>query len=290
LKLPPLDYARPATLAEAIELLARNEGAKIISGGQSLMPVLAFRLAAPPLLVDLCDVPGLGQIHIDHEGVRLGARVRWVDIEKDKRLSSAHPLLKAAIEHVAHYQVRNRGTVGGSVSHADPAAEMPGVSVACDAVMEVAGPKGVRHVPAREFFTGPLQTVLADDEVLTAVKLPVWPTARRWAFQEFARRRGDFAMAGVLLHFDVDAQDRLTNARVGAIGVGDTPLRLEACENVLNGASPDAGLIPRVAEAARQALDPPSDLHADGAYRRALYATLLERAMGQALSVPGGGA
>jgi aerobic carbon-monoxide dehydrogenase medium subunit len=283
MKLPPFDYARPATLAQAIELLADNEGAKIISGGQSLMPILAFRLASPSLLVDLRDVGGLDQIQVSADGVRLGARVRWVDIEKDERLSGAHPLLKAAIGHVAHYQVRNRGTVGGSVSHADPAAEMPGVSVACDAVMEIASRRGARRVPAGEFFTGPLQTVLEEDEILTAVHLPAWPGGRRWAFQEFARRRGDFAIAGVLLHFDLDGDGRVANARVGAIGVGDRPLRLEPCEAVLDGAAPDDGLIARLTEAARRTLDPPNDLHAESDYRRALYATLLERAARQAL-------
>src|SRR5438128_5624583 len=188
------DYRAPATLDEAVALLAADPGAKLIAGGQSLMPVLNFRLEAPTLLVDLRRLPGLGDIDIGAEGVRLGAKVRWRDIEEDARLQTAHPLLRAAIAHVAHYQIRNRGTVGGSLAHADPAAELPGIAVTCDAEIAIVGAAGERTIPAGEFFTGPLTTVLRPDELITELRLPVWPAARRWAFREFARRRGDFAL------------------------------------------------------------------------------------------------
>ena len=205
MKPPPFDYAAPTNLKDALRMLRDVEGSKVLAGGQSLMPILAFRLAAPSLLVDIKNVPGLDQIRIDKDGVHLGARVRWVDIEKSKPLAAAHPLLVAAISHVAHYQIRNRGTVGGSVSHADPAAEMPGVAATCDAVMEISSCDGTRTMPAKDFFQGALQTALGEDEILVGLRLPAWPSGRRWAFEEFARRRGDFALAGALLHYDLEA-------------------------------------------------------------------------------------
>src|SRR5262245_22435925 len=196
MKLPPLDYACPATLSEAVALLASHDGnAKAIAGGQSLMPMLAFRVASPSLLVDLRKLKELREIKISSDGVRLGALVRWRDIEDDARLKSAHPLLKAAIAHVAHYQIRNRATVGGSIAHADPAAEMPGIAVACDAKITAVGTSGSRVIAAGDFFIGALTTVLESDEIITEIALPAWPTGRRWGFQEFSRRRGDFAMA-----------------------------------------------------------------------------------------------
>ena len=163
MKLPPFEYASPTTLAEAIALLAAGPGTvKAIAGGQSLLPVMAFRLAAPRLLVDLRRVPGLDRIDIDDRGVRLGAKVRWRDIEDDARLRTAHPLLQAAMAHVAHYQIRNRGTVGGSLAHADPAAEMPGIAVTCDAQLVLTGSSGTRVVPAADFFVGVLSDFICD--------------------------------------------------------------------------------------------------------------------------------
>src|SRR5437879_780597 len=195
MKLPPLEYACPATLSEAVALLAtRDRDAKALAGGQSLIPMLAFRLAAPALLVDLRKVPGLDRITIAEGGVRLGAMVRWRDIEDDERLATAHPLLRAAIRHVAHYQIRNRGTVGGSIAHADPAAEMPGIAVTCDAEIAVVGKAGARAIKAADFFIGALTTALEPDEVIVEVRLPAWPRQRRWGLHEFERRVGDFEM------------------------------------------------------------------------------------------------
>src|SRR5262249_18968549 len=155
MKLPPLDYACPTTLSEAVALLASRDDAKAIAGGQSLMPMLAFRLAAPTRLGELRKLPDMREIKISADGVRLGAMVRWRDIEKDARLASAHPLLKAAVAHVAHYQIRNRGTIGGSVAHADPAAEIPGVLVTCDAAIAVTRKSGPRAIPPAHLFRPP---------------------------------------------------------------------------------------------------------------------------------------
>ena len=279
MKPAPFDYQAPGTLREAIRLLGSTPEAAIIAGGQSLMPVLAFRLATPSLLVDLRRIPELGNIDIGDDGVRLGAFVRWRDIEDDQRLATAHPLLREAVGHVAHYQIRNRGTVGGSLGHADPAAELPGITVTCDAEITLAGPAGSRTVPAGEFFTGPLSTLRQADEIITELHLPYWPSDRRWAFREFARREGDFALVGILLFYDEDAGGAVRNAHVGVIGACQRPQRLSAVEALLNGQAPDDGLIRRAAATAAAEVDPPDDLHADAAYRRGLVATLVERAL-----------
>jgi carbon-monoxide dehydrogenase medium subunit len=260
-------------------LAAHNGEAKPIAGGQSLMPMLAFRVASPSLLVDLRKLPDLNRIVIADDGVRLGAMVRWRDIEDDVRLRAAHPLLAAAIAHVAHYQIRNRGTVGGSLAHADPAAEMPGVALACDAEIAVTGAAGSRTIAAGDFFLGPLTTALAPDEIIVEVRLPAWPARRRWGFQEFARRRGDFALAGVALFYDEDEDGKAADTHAGAIGVGDRPVRLSAAEAALNGRAVDAAAIADAARAASAEVDPPDDIHAHAAYRRALVGTLTERAL-----------
>ena len=281
MKLPQFEYACPTSLAEAVALLAKGKGnAKPLAGGQSLVPMMAFRIAQPAMLVDLRRLPGLSEIRVSADGVRLGALVRWRDIEDNSQLARAHPLLKAAISHVAHYQIRNRGTVGGSLAHADPAAEMPGVAVTCEAEIAVAGPRGTRVIKAADFFLGSLTTALAADEIITEVKLPPWPAERRWGFQEFARRRGDFAMAGVAAFYDVDKAGKAANAHIGVIGVGDRPRRLAAAEMALNGRPVDETVIARAGAAASAAVEPQDDIHASAAYRRALVGTLVERALG----------
>jgi len=285
MKLPPFEYACPATLKEAIAMLASHDGeAKPIAGGQSLMPMMAFRVAQPSLLVDLRKLPDLNKITIDKDGVRLGAMVRWRDIQDDKRLATAHPLLQAAIAHVAHYQIRNRGTVGGSVCHADPAAEMPGIAITCDAEMRAIGKGGRRVIKAKDFFLGALTTALKPDEILTEVNLPVWPASRRFGFQEFARRRGDFAMAGAALFYDPDPDGKARNAHVGVIGVGDRQRRLAKTEAAINGSMIDAAAIARAAEAASAEVEAQDDIHASAAYRRALTGTMVERALKSAAS------
>ena len=279
MKPAPFDYQAPASLVEAVRLLASNPDATVIAGGQSLMPLLAFRLATPSLLVDLRRLSGLAEIGVGEAGVRLGALVRWRDIERDPRLLTAHPLLRAAVAEVGHYQIRNRGTVGGSLAHADPAAELPGVAVTCEAAVTLVGPAGSRTVPAGEFFTGPLSTARESDEIITQLHLPRWPDERRWAFLEFARREGDFALAGALLFYDPVPAGRVGNAHVGVIGAGDRPERLRQVETLLNGQAIDDALIRRAAAAAAQAVDPPDDVHADAGYRRGLVATLVGRAL-----------
>lgn len=282
MKLPAFDYACPTTLPEAVQLLASREDAKVLAGGQSLVPMLAFRLVQPALLVDLRKLADLRGIRIGENGVTLGAMVRWRDIEDDARLAAAHPLLKAAVAHVAHYQIRNRGTVGGSIAHADPAAEMPGIALTCEAQIAVLGTSGTRIIPAAEFFRGALTTALAPDEIIVEMRLPPWPARRRWGFAEFARRRGDFALAAAAVFYDQDARGRAIDAHVGVIGVADRPLRLPTVEALLNGQTIDEATIARAETAAAAAVDPPEDIHASADYRRALAGTMVERALRQA--------
>jgi len=280
MKLPPFEYACPGSIAEAVALLAAHDGeAKPLAGGQSLVPMLAFRVAAPSLLVDLRKVPELRQIKIAADGVTLGAMVRWRDILEDARLVKAHPLLVAAVGHVAHYQIRNRGTVGGSLAHADPAAELPGIVVTCEAKIAVLGKAGARAIAAADFFRGPLTTALKPDEIITEIRLPAWPARRRFGFAEFARRRGDFALAAVALFYDAAGDGKATNAHVGATGIADRPLRLAAVEQVINGSKIDAATIAEAEAAASAAVDPPDDIHAGGAYRKALIGVMVERAL-----------
>ena len=279
MKLPPFEYACPTTINEAVALLASHDGeAKPLAGGQSLVPMLAFRVASPSLLVDLRKLAELRQIKIADDGVTLGAMVRWRDILDDARLRNAHPLLVAAVEHVAHYQIRNRGTVGGSIAHADPAAEMPGIIVTCEAKIAVIGKSGARVIDAANFFQGPLMTALKSDEIITEIRLPAWLAKRCFGFQEFARRRGDFALAAAMLFYD-EEDGKARNAHVGAIGVADRPLRLPAVEQVLNGNKIDDAVIAKAEAAASASVEPADDIHAGGAYRKALIGVMVERAL-----------
>jgi carbon-monoxide dehydrogenase medium subunit len=279
MKLSKFDYASPTTIKEVVDLLSRNEGrARVIAGGQSLIPMLAFRLTQASILIDLRRVPGLDGIVISGQGVHLGAKVRWHDIETSAELAAAHPLLTAAIKHVAHHQIRTRGTVGGSLAHADPAAELPCLAVLCDAEIDIFGSSGARRVSATSFFTGPLTTVLDMDELVTGMRLPYWPAERRWAFEEFSRRRGDFALAGVGLFFDVQ-KGAAKNAHVAAFGIGDTPVRLARAETALNGRALREACIDDCCKAAQSDIEPRDDINGSSTYRRSLINHLLAKAL-----------
>jgi CO/xanthine dehydrogenase FAD-binding subunit len=286
MKLPAFDYACPDTIGEAIALLAAHAGeAKPIAGGQSLVPMLAFRLAAPTLLVDLRKLGELRNIAITDAGVTLGATVRWRDILNEPRLRQAHPLLVAAVEHIGHYQIRNRGTVGGSLAHADPAAELPAIAVTCEAEIVTLGGAGRRVIAAGDFFRAALITDLRPDEIVTEIRFPAWPRQRRYGFREFARRRGDFALAAAAVTFD-EAERTFRNARVGALGVADRPVRLTAAERALDGRPIEDATIAGCAAAAAAAVDPADDIHASGAYRKTLIGVMVERALRDAIGRP----
>jgi carbon-monoxide dehydrogenase medium subunit len=284
MKLPSFDYACPTSIAEVVALLAAHNGeAKLLAGGQSLVPMLAFRVASPAVLVDLRKLSDLRQITIKGEAITLGAMVRWRDILEHPHLSAAHPLLAQAVEHVGHYQIRNRGTVGGSLAHADPAAELPAIAVTCDAKIAAIGKAGERVIEAKDFFRGPLTTALTPDEIITELRFPPWPAKRRFGFCEFARRRGDFALAGAAVFYDEDG-GKVANAHVGALGVSDRPLRLGAVEEALNGKPISAATIAKAEAQASAAVDSPDDIHATSAYRKTLIGVMVERALHSALA------
>lgn len=282
MKLPAITYLSPSSIEETIALLDQHDGdAKILSGGQSLMPMLAFRLASCSILIDIKNINGLNEIVVSDRSVTLGARVRWRDIEQNTTLPVAHPLLVEAVKHVAHYAIRNRGTVGGSLAHGDPASELPAVAVACGAKINIIGPAGLRSVNAADFFLAPLMTALEHNEMIVSLELPAWPGDRRYAVKEFARRKGDFALAGAIVQFEMK-DGCIDQPRIGAFGVGDQPLRLSDAEGILSGSPPDAEIFARAAAAGVADLDIRSDIHADADYRRALLETLILRALDEA--------
>lgn len=278
MKPAPFDYVRPRTLKEALDLLTAGEDVKPIAGGQSLIPLLALRMASPTCLVDIARLSELQGIEIGDDGIRIGATTRWRDILTHPGLPVHHPLIVEAIKHTAHYQIRNRGTVGGSCCHADPSAEMPSVAVTCDAQMELMSARGKRIVPARGFFVGVLATAIEPDELLVAVRLPAWKAGRRHGFQELARRKGDFALAGCAVFWD-ERDGRCHAPHVGVFGVADTPLRVAAVEDALAGRMITESVIREAARTIEQSLVPPSDLHATSEYRSAVLGVLLERAL-----------
>lgn len=289
MKPAPFEYHRPDTIESAVKLLEAYGGeAKIIAGGQSLLPMLAFRLLAPAALVDICRIPDLNSAKFSKGGLTLGSRLRWVDIERDLELRRSYPLLVTGVEHIAHYQIRNRGTIGGSLAHADPAAEFPALVLIHDGQIQVQGTGGSRLIPADHFFHGMLTTDLADDEMITAVHLPSWPANRCWSFKEFARRSGDFAISGVALHFELK-EGRIDTPRIVAFGIDDRPVILAPLQSMLDGALPNPATFAAVGAAAANldTIDPPSDIQASSGYRRALLGVLIERALADAFDKRG---
>lgn len=284
MKPAPFEYVRPASLDEAIDLLDAGEGgAKVLAGGQSLIPAMNFRLAQPALLVDLADLEELvGIRRRDDGGLWIGAMTRQRTVERSDLVREVAPLVAAAMPWVAHPQIRNRGTFGGSLAHADPAAELPAVIAALDATMVVRGPDGVRRVPAREFFLGLFTTALEPGELLVAVELPARAEGARHAFEELARRHGDFALAGVAVSLAMPGNGAVTEAAVALLGVDDVPV-LSPAAGQLVGRTPDAEAIAAVAEETAAALDPPGDIHATPEYRRHLAGVLVRRALERAV-------
>lgn len=281
MKAAPFEYARPETLNEALSQL--GDEVRPLAGGQSLVPLMALRLATPKRLVDLSHLAELRGIEIGPNHIRIGALTRWCDILSERRLEAHHPLLTEAVRHTAHYQIRNRGTVGGSCCHADPAAEVPAVAITCEATFEAVSLRGRRMIPARDFFAGVFTTALAPDELLLSIRLPSWKRGRRHGFEELARRQGDFAIAGCMLFYDEDA-GYCRDPHVGAFGVADRPVRVREVEAVLADRRLSDEVIGEAGRTLQQVIAPPSDLHATADYRRALLGVLLERALKRASS------
>jgi carbon-monoxide dehydrogenase medium subunit len=291
MKPAPFEYADPHNLSDVVSLLEKHEGeAKVLSGGQSLMPLLNMRLARPELLIDLAKVPDLDYIREVEGKLAIGAMTRQRSVEFSPLIRERYPLVHAATMHIAHPQNRNQGTVGGSLAHADPAAEYPAMALALDAEFRAFGRAGERVIPASEFFVTYLTTALESNEVLTEVRLPPLSERAGWSFIELARRHGDFALAGVVATIELDGGGRCTEARLVLFGVGSTPIRAGAAESALKGAKPDERLCADVARKASEDLEEPlSDVHASAAYRRDLARVLTRRALLEAAARAGGG-
>ncbi len=284
MKPPPFAYECPRDVAEAVALLAAHGGdARPLAGGQSLVPLLNFRLARPAVLVDLNRIEALGFITASGGTLRIGAMARQAAVEAERHVARGWPLLTEAIGHVAHPQIRNRGTIGGSLAHNDPAAELPAAMLALDAEMTAQGPAGERTIPAQNFFAGTMETALAPDELLTEVRVPALPEGTGWGFQEAARRQGDFALVAVAALLRPSGDGGI-DARVVVTGTGDGPARIPQAEAILAERGRDADACAAAADAAAEACDAADDPHAPAWYRRKLVAALTRRACREALA------
>jgi carbon-monoxide dehydrogenase medium subunit len=278
MKPAPFDYHAPRQIKEAAELLATLPNARILAGGQSLVPMMNFRYVIVDHLVDLGGVEDLRGIVAADGRLRIGAMMRQRDLELSPEIARHCPLMAEALRHVGHRQTRNRGTIGGSLAHADPAAELPAVCAAYDAIMHVASVRGLRAVPFAEFSAGYMTTALAPDEMIAAVELPLWRLGHGYGFHEFARRQGDFALAGAAALIDLGVGDVVRRAALALFGVAERPIRLDAAEAALTGKVLDAAVI-QSAAAAAWLIEPISDIHASGDYRRHLAQVLSVRAL-----------
>lgn len=293
MKPAPFQYHRPDSVEEALSLLAEHGyDAKLLAGGQSLVPAMNFRMAVPAVLIDLNRIAGLDGIAEADGGLRVGAMVRQRAAERDRLIAARAALISETLPYVAHAQIRNRGTMGGSIAHADPAAEIPAVMLALDARFRLRGPNGERLVAAGEFFTGLFGTALEPDEMLTDIEVPAAAPRSGWAFDEISRRHGDYALAGIAATATVDEAGRCSSARIALLSVGEGPVLAAEAAAALVGQAPDEDAIRAAAEAASQRdVDPPGDIHASPEYRRQLVKVLVQRvlprAFERALTRPG---
>jgi CO/xanthine dehydrogenase FAD-binding subunit len=280
-KSAPFEYVRAASVEETCALLAQHgEGAQLIAGGQSLVPMMAFRLVRPGWLIDINEIAALKVVSFEGSAARTGACVRQCVMERDDALAASVPLLRRALAWVGHAQTRNRGTVGGSLAHADPAAELPLVAQILEARMGVRSQAGTRVVPASLFFAGPMTTSLQPDECLEGIHWPIWPEKKTGsAFMEVSRRRGDFAMVAAAAQVAVDDEECCTRAALGVGGASPVPTAFPELAQRLLGNLPDDAMLRDVAQTAAAALDPESDIHASAAYRRHLAGVLVMRAL-----------
>ncbi|MGH7629158.1 MAG: FAD binding domain-containing protein [Gemmatimonadales bacterium] len=282
MKPAPFEYHRPASLDEALALFAEfGDEAKALAGGQSLVPAMNFRLARPGVLVDLNGIASLASIEETSEGgLRIGAMTRQRAVERSRAVAARAPLLAEAMPWIAHPQIRTRGTIGGSVAHADPSAELPAVLLALGARFVARSRAGTRTIPASEFFTGILSTALAADELLTGIEIPAPASRSGAAFVEVARRHGDYALVGVAAGVVLEGHGACAAARIALLSVGDVPVLAASAMAALGGTTPDAAAIEAAARAAAERdIDPPADIHASSAYRRHLAKVLVARAL-----------
>lgn len=278
-------YLAPDSTAAALNVIAENgDDAKVLAGGQSLIPTMNFRLAQPAVLIDLNPVSELAYIREGKRGgLHIGAMTRHTDVEHSPQVAKHSPLLFETMPFIAHPQIRNRGTIGGSIAHADPAAELPAVMIALNARFKLQNRQGERRVTATDFFTGMFATAMAADELLTEIEIPPMPDRRGWAFAEVARRHGDFALAGVGALIEFDRKKRCKEARIALLSVGEGPVLAHQAARQLRGESFSEALIQSAAETcANDDIDPGGDIHASADYRRHLAKALTRKVLTQA--------
>ncbi len=281
MKPPPFAYARPSTVEEVCALLAEHgEDARLLAGGQSLMATLNMRLSAPELLIDINRIDELAGIALDGEVLRIGAMTRHVEVETSPEVAEHAPLIAQAMPHIAHAAIRNRGTFGGSIAFADPAAELPACAVALGARFELRSASGTRMVEADDFFQGLYETALAPGDLLTAIEIPVIAPGYRSAFMELARRHGDYAMVGIAVHARL-ADGAIGDPRLVYLAAGERPVVARVAAAAIDGKAPSEATFDAAAEALDQDLDPPADLNADPATRLHLARVLTRRALAQ---------
>ena len=279
MKPPPFEYVVADSVDAAVAALAAAGGdGKILAGGQSLMPMLNFRLLRPSVLIDINRIPGLAFIEDTGDAIKVGALTRHHALETSPVIARHFPVLACAMTHVAHLAIRNRGTIAGSLSHADPAAELPMLAVLLDAELVIAAPSGERKVAARDFLVDALTVDLAADELVTAIVLPKLPASTGWGFEEVARRSGDFALAAVAATLTVSG-GKIAQARIAMTGVAPTPRRASDAEALLVGKALEPALIDAAIASVRAAAEPATDLHASSDYRRHLVGVLAGRAL-----------
>jgi carbon-monoxide dehydrogenase medium subunit len=278
------EYHAPESVADVTALLAEHgDDAKVLAGGQSLVPLLAMRLTRFPHIIDLNRVGELRGIEQQNGTLTIRAMTRQSVAEHDSLVAAAAPLVAAALPMIGHFQIRNRGTVGGSIAHADPASELPAVALALDAELEAASANGTRRVPAAEFFDGTWTTTLEPEEVLTAAHFPMWEGRCGFVVDEIARRAGDFALAGVVCAVAVDGTGAVNRSAIGLFGMGPTPVRAREAEAALSGSTAGAADLAEVARLAVEACSPSDDVHASAEYRTHVGAHLVQRALDRAL-------
>ena len=282
----PFDYHRVAEAAEAAALLGEfGDEAKVLAGGQSLVPLLALRLTRFDHLIDLNGAADLGGIEIGTTEIRVGAMVRQTDVVRNRALAGSLALLPLASRQVGHFQIRNRGTIGGSVAHADPAGEYPAVAVALDATIDLLSARGPRSVTAADFFVSTFVTAIDPTELLIGLRFPVWGQGSGFGVSEAARRSGDFAIAGAIVGIQVGDHDRISRAAMALFGVAPTPVRAPAAESSLVGrlaSDLTADALGEVGRLAVEDIDPPTDLHGSAEYRRHLAGVMVARAAAKA--------
>jgi carbon-monoxide dehydrogenase medium subunit len=277
------EYHAPAEIEEALGLLANHGGdAKVLAGGQSLVPLLAMRLARPAHVIDVNGIGSLDGIEDRGDHVAFGAMVRERDAERSAMVRDKLPLMAEALPLIGHVAIRNRGTIGGTIAHADASAELPAVAVATGAEVLARSVRGDRLLAARDFFQGHFTTALADDECLVELRVPVGPDGAGWSFMEVARRHGDFALVGVAAMVALDGSACVSESRICLVGVADRPIRAEGAEASLQGVVPSEEAFAAAAETATAALEPASDVHGSGAFRRKLAAVTVRRALANA--------